>query len=458
MKYDVALLHGTIIDPKTERSTVANLGFKDGKIAAVTRTVPEALQSFDVTGRIVCPGFIDPHTHVEGNKDSAELMVAMGVTSVLNGNCGMSPANFDEFMLQYSSQGFPVNQYEQVGHCTLRELAGNTDRYAPSSASQIEKMRQLADDAFKSGAYGLSFGLEYVPGSSKEEVLALAEIAAAYGRPVSIHTRTDYNPGLDALIEALDITRKTGAAVNISHLAYMYGFGMSPEALRLIETAKRDGLDISCDSGLYSGFATQIGSAVFDEGCVEKWRTDYSAIIAGTGKYKGQRLTRDMYDDMRKNYPEDTGIGMVGNEYEVYEILDRPYVMVGSDAGTLYDNGVPGHPQDAGTYPRFFRTMVREQNRISIVDAIRRCTYLPAKRFGFDSKGFIAEGADADIVVFDLARIKDTAQYPCDGPTDSRPEGIDYVFVNGILTVQGKKILPTAAGKLIRAENREWRW
>lgn len=458
MHYDISIKNGTIIDPKTKRSTVANIGILDGKIASITREKLDATKVLNVAVKIVCPGFIDPHAHVEGNEDCAKVMAAMGVTSVINGNCGNSPEDFAGFLKEQEQKGFLLNQYEQVGHTTLRELAGNKNRYEPSSKEQIYRMKNLAEEAFHQGAYGLSFGLEYVPGSSKDEVMELASVAARYGKPVSIHTRTDCYNGLNALQEAIDISRITGAAVNISHLAYMWGLGMAAEALRIIENAMAEGLDISTDSGLYHAFATQIGSAVFDEGCVEKWHSDYSCIVAGTGKYRGQHLTREMYLELRQDYPEETGIGMVGKEYEVYEILERPYVMVGTDAGTQYDNGLPGHPQDAGTYPKFFRTMIREQNRINLVDAVNRCTYMVAQRFGIENKGFIAKGADADLVIFDLNTIGDRADYPCFGDTDTRPEGIEYVIINGVLAVEHKKVLDVKPGVMKKAECKLWKF
>lgn len=459
MKYDVVIKNGTIIDPKSKRSTVANIGILNGKIGAITRT--ENMESntvIDATGKIVCPGIIDIHTHVEGNLDCAKVLNAMGVTTVYNGNCGMSPENLEKFYDKYESEGFLINQIEQIGHTTLREKVGATDRYKPANENQIEKMKVLLEEAFKIGVSGLSFGLEYVPGSSVKEVLALAKVAAKYGKLVSIHTRADCYGGLSTLREAIDITRRTGAAINISHLTYQFGLGMAREALNMIEDALEEGLDISVDSGLYSGFATAIGSAVFDEGCIEKWNCDYSSLIAGTGKYRGQRLNKEMYEELRHDYPDETGIGMVGEEYEVFEILEKPYVMVCTDAGTLYENGIPGHPQDAGTYPKFFKTMVREQNRIGLIDAINRCTYLPAKRLGLKGKGVIEIGADADILIFDKKVIGDKAEYPCFGNTNTRPEGIEYVFVNGIMTVKGKEVLDVNPGKIIKSSCELWTW
>jgi len=456
MKYDVVIKNGTIIDPKKKKSTIANLGILNGKISIITREDINGDTELDVIGKIVCPGIIDIHAHVEGDLDCAKVVAAMGVTTVYNGNCGMSPDNIKDFYEKYNH--FLISQVEQIGHTTLREQAGVNDRYKPSSNDEIEKMKTMLNEAFSLGVSGLSFGLEYVPGSSVEEVLELAKVAAKYGKLVSVHTRSDCYGGLSTLREAIDIARKTGVAVNISHLTYQFGMGMATEALHMIDEALSEGLDISVDSGLYSGFATAIGSAVFDEGCIEKWGCNYSSLIAGTGKYKGQRLTKEMYEELRCDYPEETGIGMVGEEYEVFEILDKPYVMVCTDAGTLYDNGIPGHPQDAGTYPKFFKTMVREQHRITLIEAISRCTYMPAKRLGLNNKGVIEIGADADILIFDPKIIEDKADYPCFGATDTRPEGIEYVFVNGVMTVKGKEVLDVNAGKIIKDQCNLWKW
>ncbi len=456
MKYDFVINNGTIIDPKRRKSTVANLGILNGKISAITRESIEGTSELDVTGKIVCPGIIDIHAHVEGNLECAKVMAAMGVTTVYNGNCGMSPKDIKEFYDKYKY--FLINQVEQIGHTTLREQAGVNDRYRPSTKEEIKIMKANLEEAFNFGVSGLSFGLEYVPGSSETEVLELAKIAAKYGKLISIHTRSDCYGGLITLREAIDIARKTGAAINISHLVYQFGMGMAAEALHMIDEALKEGLDISVDSGLYSGFATSIGSAVFDEGCIEKWGCDYSSLIAGTGKYRGQRLSKEIYEELRYNYPEDTVIGMVGKEREVFEILDKPYMMVSTDAGTMYDNGIPGHPQDAGTFPRFFRTMVKEQDKLMLIEAINRCTYMPAKRLGLENKGIIDAGADADILVFDPDLIEDKAMYPCFGPTDLRPEGIEYVFINGVMTVKGKEVLAVNAGNVIKDKCEFWKW
>lgn len=132
--------------------------------------------------------------------------------------------------------------------------------------------------------------------------------------------------------------------------------------------------------------------------------------------------------------------------------------MVSTDAGTMYDNGIAGHPQDAGTYPRFFNKMVREQGAMTYLEAIRRCTLLPARRLGLKNKGRLACGADADILVFHPEQIQDTAQYPCYGRTDSRPEGIRFVLVNGQVIVRGSEVLDKKPGRILRSTKKSWDW
>lgn len=458
MEYDLAIKNGTIIDPKRGKTTVASLGIKEGSISVITREEIRAKETIEASGHIVCPGFIDIHAHVEGNRYCADVLAAMGVTTVYSGSCGMGVKNLEEFFECYEREGFLIHQVEQKGHTLLREAVGVTNRYQPSDRLAIKKMKELLEESFDEGAYGLSFGLEYVPGASNEEVIELAKVAARYDKLITIHTRSDCYGGLATLREAIDIARRTGASVHISHVVYQFGMGMVQEALRMIEEARNEGLDISADSGLYSGFATSIGSAVFDKGCIQKWGCDYNSIIAGTGKYRGERLTKERFLELRQNAPEDTAIGMVGRSSEVFKALEWPYMMVGTDAGTLYDGSIPGHPQDAGTYPRFFKTMVREQGRLTWIEAIRRCTYMPAKRLGLEKKGCIEEGADADIVIFDPQLIEDQAQYPCFGATDARPEGIDYVIINGKIAVEGKQVLDIRPGHIIRGKKQIFTW
>ncbi|WRS27222.1 amidohydrolase family protein [Oscillospiraceae bacterium MB08-C2-2] len=457
--YDLAILNGILIDPEAGRLIPANLYCRDGKIAEISREVHEATQTLDAKGDYISPGFIDIHAHIEGSAYPGSLLALQGVTTVINGNCGLGLADLPSFFEEQNRKGFILNQLELSGASTLRERAGLQDRYAPLSPAQLEQACGMLREDLEAGAAGLSFGLEYMPGSSREEVLALSRVAARYGKPVTIHTRTDCFTGLAALQEAIDISRFTGAGVQISHVVYQYGFGMMKLALAMIDDAVKSGLDISCDSGMYTSFATAIGSAVFDEGCLEKWRCGYDAILAATGKYAGQRLNRDTFEELRRETPSETAIALIGNPHEILMAFDLPYMMISSDCGVNKEPDPSyGHPQDAGTFPRFIRQLVRKTGRLTLADAVARATILPAKRMDLDVKGRITPGSDADLVIFSLDELTDRSQFPHLGSPAAPPEGIRAVAIAGKITVENGVISGENPGKAVLSPNRIWHY
>ncbi len=456
--YDLAIVNGTIIDTQRKRLTAANVYIKGGKIARISRETEDAAATIDASGRYVSPGFIDIHAHIEGHAANGTMLCRQGVTTALNGNCGMGVEDIGAFISNQNRRGFVINQLELCGATLLRRRVGQHDPYQPLTATQAEAANELLIKELEAGAAGLSFGLEYTPGSSKEEVLTLSRTAARYGKPVAIHIRTDCYQGLAALKEAIDIARVTGAAVQISHVVYQFGFGMMREALQMIEGAVHEGYDVSCDSGMYTSFATYIGTPVFEESCLEKWGCSYGNLFAANGRYAGQYLDRNKYDDLRKNHPDDAVIALIGNLHEIYMAFELPYMMVSSDAGVNQtDDTSKGHPQDAGTFPRFLRKLVKERAQLTLSDAVSRITLLPAKRLGLTNKGNIFEEADADLTVFDLESLTDRAKLPHKGKPDLPPEGIDAVIVNGQVAVQGGQILTGTAGRAIAQPNRPWR-
>ncbi|MQL50732.1 amidohydrolase family protein [Desulfofundulus thermobenzoicus] len=459
-EFDLIIKNGTLVDPEKRRITVGHLGISGGKIAAITREDIRGRHEIDAGLAIVCPGFIDIHAHVDGYLYAAQCMVRQGVTTSVGGNCGFGPLDLQSFFDGLERDGFPLNQAMLIGHSfTLREKAGAVDPYAPATPEQVDCMLSLLEEAFDQGAIGLSFGLEYAPGTSFDEVLALSQVAARYGKLIAVHTRTDSWPGLGALKEAVRITEFTGAPVQVSHLVYQVGMGMMIQALEILDRAVRDGLDVAADSGMYHAFATFIGSPVYDEGCLEKWGCDYGDLFVATGKYAGQRCTREIYQELRANYKNDVVVAFACREAEVYQALLPGYVMVSTDGAVGSPQPGTGHPQDSGTYPRFFQKMVREQGSLSLVEAVRRCTLLPAERLGLLNKGRLKIGADADIVIFNLDRITDRADYPGIGRPDAPPEGINYVLVNGEVVVENGRLLEHAKpGRPVRAVRRYWRW
>lgn len=451
--WDIVIKNAKIVDPERRLITYGNVGLSNGKISIITDKEIRGREEIDAKKHIVSPGFIDIHAHVDGNIGCAELSLVQGVTTTVGGNCGGGPVDLKLFFDRQDKYGFPINQAQFIGHSfSLRQFVGVTNPYASSTSSQIEKMKALTEKAFIQGAIGLSFGLEYAPGASFDEVIVLSHIAAKYGRLVSIHTRLSAPDDLDSLREAIKIAEITGASVQVSHLVYQYGAGIMSEAINIIEDARKKGLEIWADSGMYTSFATHIGTSVFDEEHIKNFGWEFNHMFIASGKYKGQSLTRELYKNMRESNEDAVIICDTGVEDEIYEALLSDYVMLSSDTGPSPTGNIDeGHPQNTGSFPRFFRKMVREQKSMSIIEAVEKCTLAPAKALGLINKGRLDIGSDADLVIFDIEKITDKADFIGKGRPDAFPEGIDYVIVNGKIVVkEGNIIKGILAGKSIR--------
>ena len=447
--FDIVILNGILIDPELLTRCKGNLGITNGKIAAITINEIHGNQEFDATGKIVCPGFIDIHGHVDLDNYCAELSLRQGITTTVGGNCGLSPIDMKTFFENQDRKGFVINQAELVGHSfSLRKAVGITDVYSAASSEQISKMQYLTERALEEGACGVSLGLDYAPYSSQDEILALSKIAAKYNRPIPIHTRVFSKDDLNSLREAIQISRVTGSEVIISHFVYQYN-GIMGKALELVDKAIEEGLKINIDSGMYTNWATSIGTATFSEENVEGGLLSLDKMLVATGKYKGERLNHKLYKELRASYPQECIIYFTGTDENVYMALNKSYAMPSSDTGA-YKRG-EGHPQIAGTFPRYFRYMVRERKEISLIEAISKATFLPAETMGLKQKGRIKKGSDGDIVIFDIDNIKDTADFLDVGIPDATPEGIKYVFVNGRLALTEGIIKDDKAGRILRS-------
>ena len=229
---------------------------------------PEGATRLDARGCFVCPGFIDPHGHIAGQKYPGELSLLQGVTTSIGGNCGFSPLCIGQFLK--SQKAFPIHQAELVGMCALREAAGVADLHAAADESQIRTMEQLCACALREGAAGVSLGPSYTPGASMEEMAALCRIARGFDRPVSIDTRMYSMTDLHSLEEAIDHAETTGCRMVVSHFVYQYGVGVEEEALSMIAAARARGVDMQLDSGMYSHWCSSVGSALFEEKTMEE--------------------------------------------------------------------------------------------------------------------------------------------------------------------------------------------
>lgn len=444
--YDIVIKNGILIDPEKLTRSFGHIGIRDGKIATITTEDIQGLCEYDVPGKIVSPGFIDVHGHIDLNNYCAELSLRQGITTTVGGNCGLSPLAIDLFFRTQEDRGFIINQAEMIGHSiSLRQAVGIRDPLQPASPAQILQMEKLVEKAFEEGACGLSLGLAYAPGSSNAEIYQLSKIAARYGRIIAIDTRMVTSIDMYSLVEAIAIARQIGARVQISHLVYQYGTGLMSEAIAVINKARAEGIDIRFDSGMYTQWATHIGAILFNETQLDLNGWNLNDIVVITGKYNGKRLNQDIYRELREHAPDTSVVVLTGIEEEIYMALTHPYAMPSTDTGA-YAPG-EGHPQIAGSFPRYFRKMVVERCELNIMEAVRKVTLLPAETLGFHCKGRLRDGMDADIVVFDIHKIADKADF---GLPDASPEGIDYVFVNGTLVLAQGEILEARAGKVIR--------
>ncbi|MDO4552572.1 MAG: amidohydrolase family protein [Bacillota bacterium] len=460
-KYDVVISGGTLIDPKSRRRTVGSVGIRNGKIAAVNRTEMEGTEVFDASGLVVCPGFVDIHSHLHKPLHGVWCALRQGITTVLSGNCGiLNYMPLGKFLDELEREGYPLNFGTLVGHSwKLREMAGLTDPYRAADSSQRAEMLRLAEEALEEGAFGISLGLEYAPGADRQELLPLVKLAAKYDKLVPVHARTDaldFAPGLREIIELME---ETGARLHISHLAYQYSLypDVGAMALSMIDAARARGLPLFCDSGVYEAFATLIQSAVFDPGWYKRYNCRLSDLMVCSGKYLGRRCTEEIYEYVRTRETETVGTAFVGLVPDMIAFLKKDYVMVSTDSGLVDQPGM-GHPQDAGTYPRLFGKVVREYGQLSLMDAIVKCTWLPACQMGIEeSKGWLGAGADADLVVFDPASIEDKADYVGLGRPDAPPAGIRRVLVNGqVMVKDGETLEDRRPGRILRKPNRLW--
>ena len=458
-EHDLIIVGGTVIDPKTELITVGDVVVDGGKISGVTRVPLKARRKIDASGLIVCPGFVDPHSHADGQLFSAHVMASMGVTTIVVGSCGLGPYPAESFLKRLDKEGYPLNNAAlSPVSWTLREKVGITDPYAVATDKEIAQMVELIEEDFHNGAVGVSLGLEYAPKTSWAEMEAVAKVAAKYDKVVPIHSRAGGWSGIEATREMIRLQEMTGARILISHHVYQCGQGMLEESLKTIEKARRQGYDIAVDSGAYADFACPIGSEVFCEGWRDIYDCDYRDILVGGGEYAGQRMTEELFNKLRKEDPDLSVTAFVGKEYEIGLTLNEPYTMISTDGG--FNNLEPGkgHPQSAGTYPKIMAQLVREQNILTWMEFVKKSSWMPAQLFGFKDKGWIGEGADADITVFNPKTVKDKAAFAGYGDPMAAPEGIEHVFIHGESVVEDGAVIKDARpGKSIFSEADYWR-
>ncbi|MDF2675945.1 MAG: Amidohydrolase 3 [Bacillota bacterium] len=449
---DLKILNGKIIDVENKKIIEGNLGIKDGKIVDIGVVLSDAKQEINANGNYVSPGFIDIHMHEEDlsltNKkeyDISQTMLNMGVTTAITGNCGNNRQSIVELHDYIKEKGNPVNYMSFIGHNFLRDTVGNTDIYRKSSKEQIKKIQGMVKKAIDFGAVGISYGLEYCPGIDIEEAIEVAkEIEGRQDLLLAAHYRKDSIYALDAIKEMAQIGKETNIPFQISHLSSCSAYGNMTEALKLIDEIVDSGLDLQVDAYPYDAFSTYIGSAVFDDGCLKLWNKDYDSIMLTEEPFKNKRCDKFLFEKARKEYPDMLAVAYVMNENEIFEALNNKNVMIASDG--IYRNH-SGHPRGAGTFPRVIGQFVRDKKVMEFFDALYKMTYMPAKRLNLKSKGLLKEGYDADIVIFNYDTIIDKATFE---DPQLKPEGIEYVIINGKVAVKNGVCVNNTLGTFIK--------
>lgn len=446
---DLLLVNGVYPDFATGEMKAGNIGLKDGTIQEITQGEPVARETIDVQGHVISPGFIDIHMHEEDFAGEglsyciADMMLRMGVTTAVGGNCGIQHQRLKEFKGGIRKLGgAPINYQMLAGYNQCRYILG-TERYSAATKQEREKIRTMLAEELVEGAIGVSFGIEYDPGMTTEEILYGIGVTENPNHLIAAHYRADNDQAISAIQEMIDIADAIKSKFQISHLSSCSAMGQMEEALELIHRAMDRNPRLNYDTYPYDAFSTHMGSSVFEEGCLEAWHRDYDSILLTEDPYKYQRCTKEMFEDARKNYPDMLAVAFVMNEEEIARAVADSYGMIASDA--IINQGA-GHPRAAGTFPRVLGKYVRQEKTLTLMEALRKITYVPAERLGLGTKGRIQEGADGDLTIFNPETILDKATFT-DGSIP--PEGIDYVIVNGGIAARGIEIVDGRRGGFI---------
>lgn len=444
---DLILKNGLVCDPANSIQSILNVGIRNGRIACLTSEPLPAAAEIDCTGHIVSPGFVDAHSHEddlrEGHIEADITLRALrqGVTTLVTGNCGDAPRDLPAYCAAYDGKQ-PVNMALLAGHTTIRRLCGARNKYAPVDEATLAAMCETLERQLTEGAKGLSMGIRYEPGMTLGEMCAMAAVVKRFGGVLAAHVRGDAFEIYDAIEEFLEIGRRTGVRLQISHIGSMAAYGQMAEVLSYVDRrAAAEGLDVRIDCYPYDAFCTSIGATTYDDGFLDRYH-DVTRIELTDGEYKGFIPNMEVFEKVRREHPEYLTIAHVMNGAEVDMALTHPRTMLGSDGVLL--NGA-GHPRAAGAFARFLAQYVFERKLLSLNEGIAKTTCEAAARFGLD-RGTLGVGRAADVTVFDPKHLQDKATF---AEPALPPEGVRLVLLGGVVALQDGKVLHTDLGKIL---------
>ncbi|MBD3211154.1 MAG: amidohydrolase family protein [Candidatus Lokiarchaeota archaeon] len=523
---DIIIKNGKIVDGTGNPWYFGEIGIRKDRISLIKKDIEEEIDLvINAQGKIVCPGFIDAHTHSDlaaiTNK-TASNYITQGVTTNVIGNCGWTAApldpntvedllslvapdiktdltklwkGFGTFLDFLDKTRFTINLVPLVGHGTLRIAVMGLEKREPDNI-EMHKMKKLVKDSMNAGAFGISAGLEYMPGifTKPQELIELCKIVASYNGVFTIHTRDEGDLGKEAIDEAIYIAENANISLQISHLKLdgKNNWGKAEQRLHQLEKGRDNGVDVTTDLYPYTYCMTNLHAllpdwlfqegienvkkALMDQEIRDKLREYYKngtsmlapstpedwdnviLVNATSLKYKNKSLLQisrefkiDILDAMHEVINSE-GLAMLVvlecmNEDDVHTFAKHPLSMVGSDGGVSDEDNDKIHPRYYGTYPRYLKRFVFENKILRLEEAIRKMTSFPANKFGIKDRGLLKEGFYADITIFDPAKIRDNAtlQKP-----NKFSEGIEYVIINGKIVLDNGKIKRKYPGRVLR--------
>jgi N-acyl-D-aspartate/D-glutamate deacylase len=445
-QYDLVIDGGRAMDPETGLDAVRNVGIRDGKIVRVS---PEALNGRRVVhaaGLVVAPGFIDLHQH--GQDLASQRVKALdGVTTALELEIGAPDvaqflkAKEGHSLIHYGTSASHVAARAAVfgaplpAGTILPKSGPATDQ--PATPEQIEAIRNRLRTELDAGGLAVGMGIQYTPGATRLEVIDMFRLAAERSLPVYTHMRSAgrIEPGssIEAVSEVIGAAAITGASLHIVHINSTC-LRDSLECLSMVEGARARGLDVTTEAYPYIAGMTAINSALFNPGWREKLGIDYSDLVLPD---TGEHLTKQRFDELHNSNSTNWVLIFANTQEVVDKVIPHPLVMIASD-------GAEGHPRNAGTYSRVLAQYVREKGTVTLMDAIRKMSLMPAQMLERSTpaarqKGRLQEGADADIVVFDANTISDRATF--EKPM-APSVGVRYLVVRGTVLVDDGKLVP----------------
>lgn len=459
--YDVVIAGGRVVDPASGTDSLLHVGINADTIAVLSASPLTGRDTVQAGGLVVAPGFIDLHAHGQTTSDM-QVQARDGVTTALDMEAGVWPvaswyASMDgQAPLNYgASTGHRPARFgvfhggAQVGHgptnpsaiLALGPLPAGAN--AEATPAQLDTLEAALSRGLDEGGLGLGFGINYSPGATRGEIERLFALAAARRVPAFVHTRAF---GLAPIREVVEVAAATGASLHVVHVASS-SLGDLPLSLALLDSVRAAGRDVTAEAYPYTAGSTRLESAMFNPGWQENLRVGYGDLA---WPLTGERLTAESFARYRKQGGW-VVIHMMREEH-VDRAIAHPGVMVASD-GVPYVNGT-GHPRGAGTYARILGHYVRERRALGLMQALEKMTILPARRLesfvpSMARRGRIAEGAFADLALFDPATVRDRSTFTEPMLTS---EGIPHVLVNGVFVVRDGVLQAEARpGRAVRA-------